>query len=75
MTCEGCGGLPGGHSSDHWRPSSDVGQAAAPGGLRRPKHPRVKKKTNKGSHNNHQVVEDAWERQEDVRGCINTIKL
>ena len=38
------GGLQGGTESDPWRPPSDVGQAAAPGGLRRPKHPLGSKK-------------------------------
>ena len=33
---EGCGGLQGGHRSDPLHPPSHVGQAAAPGGLRRP---------------------------------------
>ena len=56
--------------------SDFLGGVAAPGGLRRPKHPPgVKKTTKKGSHNNQQVVKDAWEQKEDVRGCINTKKL
>ena len=37
--------------------------------------PRGEKKSEEGSHNNQQVVEDAWEQQEDARGCINTEKL
>ena len=38
------------HGSDplHLHPPSGVGQAAAPGGLRRPKHPRGPKKNKIG---------------------------
>ena len=36
----GVRGAAGRHGSDPWRPPPDVRQAAAPGGLRQPKHPR-----------------------------------
>ena len=66
----------GGRGSDPARPPSHVGLAAPPGGLRRLKHPPGSKKTTeRGSLNNQQVVEDAWEQREDARGCINTRKL
>jgi len=40
----------GGHESDPWRPPSPVGEAAAPGGLRRPKHPPGSKFQRKRAH-------------------------
>ena len=40
----------GGHESDPWRPPSPVGQAAAPGGLRRSKHPPGSKFQQKRAH-------------------------
>ena len=40
----------GGHESDPWRPPSPVGQAAASGGLRRPKHPPGSKFQQKRAH-------------------------
>ena len=50
---EGCGGLRGGHRSDPSHPPSHVGQAAAPGGLRRPPlTPGSWKWPRKHTHNN-----------------------
>ena len=69
----GLRGTAEGRRRDPSRPPSRVGQAATPGGLRRPKHPPgVQKTFKKDSHNNQQVGEDAWEQQEDAPGCIST---
>ena len=70
--CEGCGGLQG---DTEVTPRALLlmlarrRRRAALDGRNTPRGPKNKKK---GSHNNQQVGEDAWEQQEDDPGCINT---
>ena len=73
--CEGCGGLQGGTEVTPGALLLMFPRRRRRAALDSGNTPRGQKTTNTGSHNNQQVVEDAWERQEDARGCINTIKL
>ena len=73
--CEGCGGLQGGTEVTLRALLLMLARRRRRAALDGRNTPRVKKTTERGSLNNQQVVEDAWEQREDARGCINTRKL
>ena len=63
-----------GHGSNPSCPTSHFAQAAAPGVLRRQKHPLNQKSTKKHSCTNQRVREGVSEKQEDNWGRIHTKK-